>query len=265
MADSKTVGREFLAGVLAKIADPAARAQAEAAFTSAEDAVAELGAGVLRQQDYSRHMDALKTKETEVTNWHSQLTSWHVEQQDRVNQALADAEAAKAAAGIRSPASPAAPPASPAPVGLTKEDLQKELDAFGNLALGVMSITNRLTAQHMKEFGEVLDPQVLLTHPKSREIGLDGVYREVFKEQLAKKAADAEALRVKAIQEAAVADYRSKHPNLPYPVSAQVQPSTLDALESGQVSDPSKFSVDAAVNEYHALVAQKLGPQPTGV
>jgi hypothetical protein len=264
MADSKTVGREFLAGVLAKIADPAARAQAETVFNQAEDAVAELGAGVLRQQDYSRHMDALKTKETEVTSWHSQLTDWYAQQQERVNQALADAEAAKAAAGIRPTPTPAPSPSpTPAAVGLTKEDVKKELDSFGTLALGVIAVTNRLSASHMKEFGEVLDLQPLLVHPKAQEIGLDGVYREVFKEKLDAKAKAAEDARVAQIREEAIAEYRSKHPNLPYPVSPHVQPSTLDAIEAGQAVDASKYTADAAAALYEQLVAEKFRPQPT--
>lgn len=256
MPDSKTVGKEFLAGVIAKLPE-SLRAQAEQTFAAAEAevAVAELGAGVLRQQDYSRAMDAARAKETEVTQWHSTLTDWYATEQERLKAAHAALEA--------KPASPAVPPTpTPAPSttvsGLSREDLQKEFDAFGSLALGVMTMMNRLTASHMKEFGEVLDTQQLLTHPKVKEIGLDGAYREVYKEKLDQKAADADAARVRQIEEAAVAKYRASNPNLPYPVTPQVQSSTLDGL--GKTA--ADFSTEAAAALYNDLVGQKFGQSP---
>ena len=258
MADSKTVGREFLASVLAKISDPEKRAQAEAAFNSAEDAVAELGAGVLRQSDYSRNMDALKAKETEVTSWHSQLADWQRGEQARLEQALAEAEALKTRA-TAAPADPAKPTA-PVVAGLSREEMQKEFDSFGNLALGVITTLGDLADEHMLKFGERLDRNALLKHPKARDIGLEGVYREVYKEKLDAKAKAADEARVKAIEDAAIAKYRAANPALPYPVSASVQPSTLDMLNSK--ADASAYSVDAAVAKYNELVMQKSTSSP---
>lgn len=61
-------GQAFIAGVLAKIPDETLRAQAKAAFeaTAAKDAVTLIGDGVLARADYSKHMDAITTKDREL-------------------------------------------------------------------------------------------------------------------------------------------------------------------------------------------------------
>lgn len=254
MATPTDTGKAFLAGVLAKLPE-SLRTQAEATFAAAEaeSALAELGSGVLRQADYSRAQDGVRARETELNTWHQQLADWQAGEREKVAAAIAAADA-RVAAGPTAPIPSTAPtPAQPPVNAITREDL----NSFGDLAAGVIAVTTRLGLQHMHTFGEVMDPQQLLSHPKVREIGLEGAYKELFKEKLDQKAAELDAVKAKAIGDAAVAAYRAAHPNLPYPVNGQVQPSTLDFLESK--ADPSQFTAEAAANHYNQLVAARTG------
>src|SRR6266568_8000373 len=54
--------------------------QAVSSFFANEAVSKRVGDDILRQQDYSRGMDALKAKEKQTTDYYSQLLNWKAEQ-----------------------------------------------------------------------------------------------------------------------------------------------------------------------------------------
>lgn len=101
MPTSQDAARTFLAGVLAKLPE-SQRAQAEAVFNHAEAAAAldEIGAGVLRQSDYSRSMDAARAESERATALYNQNKQWwdansaEVAEAARLREELASRETA---------------------------------------------------------------------------------------------------------------------------------------------------------------------------
>lgn len=259
--DPKTAGSQFLADVLAKL--PAEQqAQAKALFEDAGAAAAleVIGQGVLRQSDYSRQANELKTKETELETWHQSLTGWYEGKQAELAELPTLREKVK---GLGTPdptdpthRQPAAPVVDPAKY-VSKEDFDKTLADTERGAVGFFSQLNALSLKHYQQFGEILDTDQLLQDKRIVQLGLQGVYAEVHKEQLDQKAAEA----AKKAEDAIRADERAKTlaaaaaTQHPYPVRGN-EPSTLDVLEAARSgSAPVHKSVDDMAAEYARLGA----------
>src|SRR5215510_3070249 len=103
-------GSSFVAGVLAKLPE-SLRAQVKDALEKpeAKDAVVLLGDGVLARADYSKHMDLLKAKETDLTSKWEELNDWY-----RANEAaLKEYPTLKAQLAAPPTNPPTNPPAKP--------------------------------------------------------------------------------------------------------------------------------------------------------
>lgn len=245
---------DYLAGVLGKISDPEKRAQAEAALNdaSAAEALAELDRGFLRQSDYSRKQDELRAAQAAAEEARLRGETLYTSNLDWF-----EANKAKLAG---QPASPTIQPVAPVPASLTREQVDalvaSKLDAFGNDALGVMASTNTLTARHMAEFGEVLDIRGVMAEAMKGKRTLEDQYALQFKDRLDQKATE-RATAATAKQHAEwEADFRAKHPNMPYLVRPPSQVETLDGLNK-PTTNPTDYSAQSAADEYTRLVAAK--------
>lgn len=267
--NAQEAGRAFLAEVLALIPEDQ-QAAARAALEASTQALETLGAGYLRQSEFSRQMDQLRGEQQRLEQWRGELDSWWNDHKTK----LEEYERIKAGGGNPNPnpnPNPGNPNPSPSPSPGTfsREDFLRELEAREAAAVGAIVTTNMLSAKHFKEFGEVLDVGALLRDPRIKDLGLQGVYEATFKERYEQRAKEAEDKRINELVQARLLEERKKAP-LPYPVSGR-EPHFLDALETkqgvppadpakpGETPTPAMSVVDAAVAEFHRLQAERMG------
>lgn len=242
-------GREFAAGVLQHLPD-ALRSQMES-FLSTPDAagfLTDVGNGALRQADYSRAHNELQTRQNALQTWHSQLTAWVNDNQE-------------AGGAPNGPAAPAAAPATAvaAAPGLTREDVQTEFARREGFYAAFTADAVRLSQSHFQNFGEVLDINLILNHPRLGELRMDGAYQDVFKDKIATRNADLEAQRMKKLEDeirAKVLSEIGSQPGtsgIPYPVG---EGSPLDHLTTTGET-PRAFDPNAVATEYNRLVASR--------
>lgn len=223
----------------------------------AQKAVEVLGQHAKRQSEFSRAMDEARDLEAKTKAWHAELAEWYQQSKDLVEEGKRARDLA--ARGGRGTPDPARVPEDEMPKDvLTREEFNKLLTERERGYVDVMAITSSLATRHLKEFGEPLDVHALLAHPKIQELGLEGAYRDKFATQYAEKQQTAEKERIDKIVNERLAEERRKHTSRPpYPISAD-DVSPLDVLEAQQTKRP-EFGVDAAVDEYEALVAKRAG------
>lgn len=238
-------GKEFAAGVLQHLPD-ALRAQMET-FLASPDATSfltDVGNGTLRQADYSRAHNELQARQAALTKWHGELTQWVNDNQDTGG-----------APGGPTAAAPAPVADAPTP-SLTRDDIQTEFARREGFYAAFTAEAVRLAQQHQMQFGEVLDINVLLNHPRLGELRMDGAYQDVFKDKIAARNADIAAKDRKKLEDeirAQVLTEIGQQPAssaLPYPVGG----SPLDHLTPAGEA-PKAFDPNAATVMYNQLVA----------
>lgn len=256
--DAKTRGLQVLETLYP---DPTVR-QARAEELG-ETGIATLGSHVLRQDDYSRSMNeltgqrtALTTKEQEAQALYESNKAWFDQKQAELEE-LARLRQQVAAGGGNGNGTPQ--PTEPKVV--TVEDLAKTLADTERGAVAFINDLTDLKFQHFQQFGEVLDTTKLLTDKRVQQLGLIGVYREVYKSQLDAKAEQArqaaeQKIRDDERQKVLAESARSQHP---YPIRGN-EPGTLDALESARTGNPPVAkTVDEMAAEYARLGAARTG------
>lgn len=256
--NAKEAGEKFLAELLAQVpADQQAQVREALAPT-----VETLGAGALRQSDYSRAMDEVRQTQAQTEAWKQELDGWYAQNQARLTAQPTPTTTA-------APITTASPIQSPANV-LTREDLTRELAGREQAAIAAIVHTNELSGRHYATFKEPLNIQALMADPDISKLGLPGVYDKHYKAKYDELAKKAEETRIEAEVQKRLTAQRPSH--MPYPTGPR-EPSALDRLEQSLLNppDPSKpvqapvgsqHVVDAAVAEYEAALARTYG-QPT--
>ncbi len=262
----------FLTGLVALVPEGPGRDQAQAIFASlgtAETAAEYVASHVLRQEDYSRSMnegaEATTKKQGELDALVASLQGerGRLDEWWKVNEpVLKEAKLLKDAGkwpGSPTPTpvptvvDPLKPAPTPTPVlvdanrPLTQADLDARLKQFGEEALPIMSMIPKLSLEHFKTFEEVLDVDTLTKHPKLPELGLMGVYQEVYKEKLDKIVADAETAKIDAAKDEGRKEAREeilKSSGPPYAFMGQTPTAPIDLL--AQPADVQKAAIDAA-------------------
>lgn len=270
--------QDFLAGVFQHVPEDRREVVREALVTSPE-ALNYVAQGVLRQDEFSRHKDALATKQTELDTLIARNRTWYEENKPKVDRANAILEAGGGndddlpldPAGGRRPVTPQVP-------ALTKDELDQRVANSEQGAIKFFAKQNALVARHFREFGEVLDLEPLLNDPKLYQVGLESLYNDTFKDRydakakatLDKQLADAKAA---GAAEAEAAFHARLAAAGPYPTPhalAAASPTieTLKQIHTETGGDPSKlaergfknrFDEKAAAAEYHTLVQQSGG------
>lgn len=230
MSKSTERGQDFLRGIAAKVTDPAVKTALEG-LASHPDVLQELGAGALRQDEFSSQMDRLRTEEQALQTWRSDLTTWHATEKAKL-------DADRAAIGTK-PTDPP-PPATPPHADL--DGLKSTVQQLANAAPLVMADMTAVGLEHFQRFNEPLDLQALIRHPKAGELGVRGVYELLHADRLkayhdARVAAETNKLR-ETIRAEEVAKLRQQNTTLPYPVGGEGDiVSPLDALEQPKAGD----------------------------
>jgi hypothetical protein len=251
-------GSTFLAGVLAKLPE-AARAQAKAIFETpeAKDAVIVIGDGVLARPDYSRAMNDLKTKETELTQKFNELNDWWSVNEAALTEYKTIKPEYDTLKGQRRTDPPSPTPSTPPP-----DARQIALDVVneaGREYVGVSAWLAGKVAVHQQMFGEPLDAMALVSNPKlgkpipgqpGRVFSLQDAYNEQFGEKVAAKAKEADEKRINDEVAKRLAEERAKSVGQPFPLRGEA-PSVLDVLQTKE--GPAAHTLDTAVAEYELL------------
>lgn len=257
---AKENGKAFLDEVLAHV--PAEQQASVRAALESDQVLTTIGAGVLRQSDYSRQQDALRAEKEQVSTWRGSLETWQQQEQARLEQE-------RAALASAAPAPTITSPAIDTTKFLTADDFKAALAQKETEFVNALAFVPTLGMQHFAKFGTPLDTPALLKHPEIGTLGIQGVYEKVYAEQLAAKAKEAADREFDQKYQARLAEERKAHPALPYPSAHAFarEPSALDALEAaqsapartatGEAITPAMSVVDRAVQEYQELTAAR--------
>lgn len=174
-----------------------------------------LGDDVLRQQDYSRSMDALKAKEKETTDYYATLLGWEAERKQ-----YWDTENAKLAG--RQPTTQQQPTFDPTAF---EKKWKEELDRRDQQSVGLLKIGMNLASKHAVEFKEALDTEALAKIAVEKNMTLQQAYDEYVSPRRAEAQKLALDERVRVAREEGARDALAKH----------------------------KLPVDTAPREYHVM------------
>lgn len=221
-----------------------------------------LGNSVLMRGDYSREMNELQTQRTALTTAEQAAKDLYESNKDWHAQKLADLQELDRLraqiAGNPNP-NPNPNPANPDPAA--KFVTPEQLADTERGAVQFFTELNALSLQHFQQFGEILDTQKLITDKRVQQVGLRGVYAEVYKPQL-----DARVLKQRQDAEAAVRlDERNRvlaergASHFPQLVRS-AEPSTLDAFERKATDQaPAVKTIDDMAAEYTRLQSTRTG------
>ncbi len=236
----------YLAGVLAHVPETE-RGKAEAAIQALEE-------GGLRQADYSRLAAEAKAAQDRFDALYASNLDWletrkaGLEELDTLRGEVTELRKRPATADL------------PKDV-LTAKDLDTRIGTLEREALGAITEFNTLSLQHYQQFGEVLDLNKLMADKRVQQIGLRGVYQDLYKEPIKAKADAAQAARDEAIREEGRKAERERIAGAqhPYPVSGN-EPSALDAIEAARGGKQVAVStVDDMAAAYHRLSETRAG------
>lgn len=257
----KEAGQAFLAEVLAQVPEDR-RSAVQEALTASEQALATLGAGVLRQSDYSRRMDEATAAQRQADATRAQADAFRAEldQWYTTNKPKLDEYDRLRAGGGGNP-TPPTDPTPPAGTYLTREQFEDDLRQREAAVAGAIVNVPVLALKHFQTFNEVLDVHGLMKDPDIRTVGLDGVYQKVYGPKLAEKAKAAEDARIEAEVQRRYQERLAANPRMPYPTTPR-EPSPLDRLEQvkpGEPPAPVGDVVDLAVQQYNEALAREYG------
>jgi hypothetical protein len=257
-------GNTFLAGVLAKLPE-SVRGQVKEVLEKpeAKDAVTLIGDGVLARSDYSKHMDALKTKETELTTKYEDLNTWY----EANKNALAEYPTLKTEVERLKKGGGGEPPPAPKPGEEPPDPRAVALEVVNDAGRDYVQISAWLAGkavQHSQMFGESLDTMELVNNPKlgkpiagqpGRVFSLEDAYREKHGERVVAKTQEAENQRIEGEVKKRLDEERKKLVGQPFPLRGGDSPSVLDTLT--QKDGTAAHTLDTAVAEYDRLVGAR--------
>lgn len=259
---AKESGQTFLAGVLAKLPE-ADRAAAQAIFgkPEAEAAVVLVGEGALARPDYSKHMDDLTKKTGELDARQTELNEWFAANEAALKEYLTIKPEYDKLKGT----TPLVP--KPPVAGLTKEEIDEQLEARDRSFAGALALSMNLASRHLHMFNEPLDTSELLANPKlgrpidgqpGRVFGLQEAYDEKHGARVTAKHTDAETARInKMVDEKVAEKLKGVNSQHPFPLR-DPNPSPLDAL-ADTTRKTADYSVDSAIAEYERLQQTRSG------
>jgi hypothetical protein len=249
----KEAGSDFLSGVLARISDD--KKDAVKLLLADEAVLEEIGGGVLRQDDYSRHMN-------ELTSWRGELDEWYKTNQEalaafpQLQGRIAELEAARQAAAAEPTDPPIQTPAVDLSGYMKSEDVAKLLSEREAQAVALMSRLTTLASHHSHEFKEPLDTDKIVVHARKTGLPVEAAYADMVKERREKTTAEQRAAELAAAERRGAEKARREMSSpTPYPVG-NAEPTTLSGLNA-DAGAKAAFGLDAAVRAYHDGQAQR--------
>jgi hypothetical protein len=250
-------GQEFVAGVIAKL--PAElQAQARELFgkPEAKDAVIIVGDGVLARPAYSKAMDDLKVKETELADKLANLNTWFAENKAALEEFVTiKPEYDELKAGAPNPK----PTPDPKPVD-PRAIAQEVVNEAAREAVNVSAWLAGKAVEHSHLFGEPLNVMEIVSDPRlgkpiagqpGRVFSLQDAYSAKYGERVAVKVKEAEDKKFNDEVEKRMAVERAKLTGQPFPLRGDASPSVLDVLATKE--GPASHTLDSAVAEYERL------------
>lgn len=258
-------GKRYKEELLKLIPEDKRAAVAEALGEQVED---HLGEHVMMRSDYSKKLDEVRDAATKVNAYNDSLTNWYTQNQN----ALVEAARLKEAA-LTTPA----PSASNEPSGddyttsdavkkmtanmISRDEagriLQDQLAKQANDIWGITSSVAKLSAMHMQNFNEVLDPEAVKDFALKNRVQLDAAYNAMFRERYDKKAEEAAAKKQEDLEKkirAKVEDeFRASNPQMPYSVSNEASLSPILSAMKAKDQKTTEHGVNAALDEYYRM------------
>lgn len=177
----------------------------------------------LTRSDYSRNMDKLRAEEQALQAklaeterfYQTQILADHnnreaFSQLQAENQTLKSQLQGQPYGYTQGDQSQMAPPAD----SISKKEYEANMEQLQRNALSVMTKMNYLSAKHLKEFDEVLDPSEVVKLAVEKSLPLDVAYDNYTRELRAKKEDERHQEELKKAREEGAMEYASKH-NLP--------------------------------------------------
>lgn len=249
------VAQTFLADVLSRV--PAEQRETIKAAMTQPEVLDLVGDGVLRQQDYSRGMQAIQQRQDALVVKEQVLSDWWKGAEGQVTAgaaAVAELAALKARMGDGDdpPAHPATPPARPPVVDLsgvlTRDEAQRTLQALEENSIQLSTMLVDLSERHRDEFGKSLDRSDLIAFARDNGLRLDVAYdRYVAGARDQKREADLTERLRKAREEGALEE-RQRLASVPYPSPDGSAPNIF-----GHLAQTGKPTVEDAARELRQL------------
>lgn len=274
-------GQAFIAGVLAKIPDETLRAQAKTAFeaAAAKDAVTLIGDGVLARADYSKNMDAITKRDTELKEQLTAATALFEKNQTwyTANEAAlkaypalkAEVERLKAGGDGETEEEKAERLRRAGAGGImTKDEIAKLITESLDPLLAerergyvdVVAFMQDTGMTHLGRFGTAPNMRELIANPKlgkpivgqpGRVFSLQDAYNEKYGADVAAKDKEVHDKQIEDEVQKRLREERDKNPGLQaFPLRGQ-SPSVLDVLDTEKGS--AAHTLDTAVAAYESL------------
>ena len=253
-------GQEFLAGVLAKLPTEL-QAQARELFgkPEAKDAVLLVGDGALARPAFSKAMDDLKAKETELNAKLTNLNGWYTENKAALEEYVTiKPEYDTLKAGGKTP--PPADPNKPTPPVDPRKVVEEVMSEQGPQYIQIAAWLHDKGQEHRDLFGERLNTQEITSNPKlgrpiagqpGRVFSLQDAYNEKYGDRVATKQKELTEKSFNDEVEKRLVAERAKLAGQPFPLRGDASPSVLDVLATKD--GPAAHTIDSAVAEYERL------------
>ncbi len=274
MPNPKEVGEKFLAQILSQV--PSENREAVEAALKQEGILTQVGAAVLRQDDYSRLMNAtaaereqIRAKAAEQAEWYRvnqeaikeglQAKSALQRMQEAVNGSGGEGDGSGSGAGNGNHGGNRSGSAA---IDTSKFiDRQEANTALAQLESNSILLSAKLagfSTRHVQEYGEFLDPQNLIAYAQQNRVSVDDAYAALTRDKAeakAKKTYD-EAI-AKAKEEGKREALAAK--GMPYPLGNEMS-STLGGLKVGGTGGSAAgndISADALAADLAQMLASK--------
>lgn len=258
MAKKETIdtGKSIFERALAKL--PAEKRENIKFLLEDEDVLATVGEHGMMREDYSRRVDEARAQKEQFENLYNANLTWREERAAalaRADELQSTIERMKAAGlGVDGSGNTPSPSPSPAPSGITKEDFERALRGTESQGLQVMTKLTKIGLTHMKEFGDVLEPEEVVKLAQTRGVDLDTAYNLLVSPRREERRQEDIKNQIAKAKKEGYEEAMTKASSTPYPVGSGPDPGVPTTL-SGLTKDATKrndFGVEAAVRQFNA-------------
>jgi len=188
-----------------------------------------LGDDILRQSDYSRNLDALRSDRQKWERWYADSLQWRADEEARI-------------AALTNGGQPTVTP-TPQPVfdqeaykKMLLEEVGKKSQAQEQQFIGLLKTGLSLVGRHMAEFHEPLDVDALAKTAVEKQQTLDAAYNDLVSPRRAEAQKVKYEAELKAARDAGAREFASTH-KIPIDTAPREHHPLLDKPTQGVVAD----------------------------
>lgn len=265
-------GQTYLKELMARVPEDNREAVEEVLKT--DEVLDHIGEHVLRQSDYSRHMNETKkaqdTLQADIDKYqklYDDNVRWRQSQEDSVKTMQAENDRYKTMLAadplLGGEGGDGTPPTRPngeldLKDYIKREDAEKalkeRLEETERNGVQLMAMLSTIQAKHLKEFDEALDAQELFEHATKSKLPLPAAYQDFVKDRVEESRKKAHEEEIKQAREEGRMEAIRK-PVLPHNVGNN-EPTAIDVLAMDEKAR-SEFGLTKAVDEYYDMQAKK--------